>query len=81
MLREAVLQQSALNRERRSTARPPSSGRCCALVLDVHDRLIALLEHGVAVEQLDSLEISEPVMRARYDTLPGDAGAVDAIGA
>ena len=48
-------------------------------MLDVHERLIALLEHGVAAAELEAADLST-VLRARYDTPPDGAAEVERIG-
>ncbi len=78
LLREAVLQQSAVV-ENDQYSSPAKQRALLALVLDVHDRLHALLEQGVASAQLDALDLTA-VLRARYDTPPDGAAEVQRIG-
>jgi len=78
LLREAVLQQSAVV-ENDQYSSPAKQRALLALVLDVHDRLHALLEQGVASGQLDALDLTA-VLRARYDTPPDGAAEVQRIG-
>jgi V/A-type H+/Na+-transporting ATPase subunit A len=77
LLREAVLQQSAvLNNDQYCS--PAKQRALLELVLAVHERMIALLERGVAIAELDEADLST-VMRARYDTPPDAAGEVERI--
>jgi V/A-type H+/Na+-transporting ATPase subunit A len=78
LLREAVLQQSAMlaNDQFTSTAKQRA---LLALVLDVHDHLSDLLERGIAVDELETIDLSG-VLRARYDTPPDGAEQVGQIG-
>ena len=78
LLREAVLQQSAVQENDQYTS-PAKQRALLALVLDVHDRLAALLERGVGIAQVDSFDLL-PVLRARYDTPPDGATDVERIG-
>ncbi len=77
LLREAVLQQSAMLDNDQFTS-PPKQRALLALVLDVHDRLTGLLERGVAIADLDAVDLSG-VLRARYDTAPDGAAEVEQI--
>ena len=73
-----MLQQSAvLDNDQYSS--PAKQRALLTLVLDVHDRLSALLERGVATAELDAFDLS-PVLRARYDTPPDGAADVERIG-
>ena len=78
LLREAVLQQSAMLANDQFTS-PPKQRALLALVLDVHDRLAGLLERGVAIADLDAVDLGG-VLRARYDTAPDGAAEVEQIG-
>ena len=78
LLREAVLQQSAEQENDQYTS-PAKQRALLALVLDVRDRLAALLERGVAIAEIDSFDLL-PVLRARYDTPPDGATQVARIG-
>ena len=78
LLREAVLQQSALSANDQYSA-PAKQRALLALVLAVHDRLAALLAHGVAIADLEAFDLA-PILRARHDTPPDGAAAVEQIG-
>jgi V/A-type H+/Na+-transporting ATPase subunit A len=78
LLREAVLQQSAVL-ENDQFSSPAKQRALLALVLDVHERLIAQFDRGVAVAKLEAVDLSS-VLRARYDTSPDDAAQVERIG-
>jgi len=78
LLREAVLQQSAVLDNDQYTS-PAKQRALLTLVLDLHDRLIGLLERGIAIAELDSLDLSA-VLRARYDTPPDGWDEVEHIG-
>jgi V/A-type H+-transporting ATPase subunit A len=77
LLREAVLQQSAVQANDQYSS-PAKQRALLALVLDVHDRLAALLERGVGVAEIDSFDLL-PALRARYDTAPDGADQVQRI--
>jgi V/A-type H+-transporting ATPase subunit A len=74
LLREAVLQQSALS---------PSDASCTAAkggalvdaVLAVIDRCLALVEQGVLAATLEEVDFG-PLVRARDETGPGDVDGV-----
>ena len=78
LLREAVLQQSAVL-ENDQYSSPAKQRALLALVLDVHDRLAALLAHGVSEAEIDAFDLA-PALRARYDTPPDGAADVERIG-
>jgi len=73
-----VLQQSAVL-ENDQFSSPAKQRALLTLVLDVHDRLVALLDRGVALTDLEAVDLST-VLRARYDTAPDDAEEVERIG-
>lgn len=77
LLREAVLQQSAVM-DNDQYCSPAKQRALLELVLAAHERLDALLARGVEAERLDALDLSE-VLRARYETGPDDADAVQRI--
>jgi len=77
LLREAVLQQSAVIANDQYSS-PAKQRALLELVLAVHERLIALLEGGVPIAELDEADLSA-VMRARYDTPPDGAKEVERI--
>jgi hypothetical protein len=60
-------------------AGPGKQRALLALVLDLHDRLTALLERGVSAAELEAADLSG-AMRARYDTPPDRAAEVEQIG-
>jgi V/A-type H+/Na+-transporting ATPase subunit A len=74
LLREAVLQQSALVDNDQYTS-PAKQRALLELVLDIHDRLTVLLERGTPYAKIDALDLG-PVLRARYDTPPDGATQV-----
>jgi len=78
LLREAVLQQSALSANDQYTS-PAKQRELLGLVLAAHDRLSALLASGVTIAQLEAVDLT-PILRARHDTPPDDAAAVGDIG-
>jgi len=77
LLREAVLQQSALSVNDQYSS-PAKQRELLTLVLATHDRLSALLASGVTIAQLDAVDLT-PILRARHDTAPDDAAAVAQI--
>jgi len=77
LLREAVLQQSALSANDQYSS-PPKQRALLDLVLVTHDRMSALLTAGVTIAQLDAVDLS-PILRARHDTPPDGAAAVEEI--
>ena len=78
LLREVVLQQSAVLANDQFSS-PAKQRMLLALVLGLHDRLLALLNRGVVVGDVESLDLSA-VRRARYDTPPDGAEDVERIG-
>ncbi len=78
LLREAVLQQSAVI-ENDQFSSPAKQSALLGLVLAVHDRVGSLLEAGVALAQIDALDLSTRVLAARFETPPDGAGDVDRI--
>ncbi len=77
LLREAVLQQSALlANDQYST--PGKQRALLALLLDVHERMRALLEGGVGIAALDAFDLGG-VLAARYDTSPDGEAEVESI--
>jgi V/A-type H+/Na+-transporting ATPase subunit A len=77
LLREAVLQQSAVLDNDQYTP-PPKQRALLALVLDLHDQLTGLLGRGAPIAEVDSFDMA-PVLRARYDTPPDGATQVERI--
>ncbi len=78
LLREAVLQQSALLANDQYSS-PAKQRALLALVLQVHDGLMAALARGLTSTSLDAIDLSA-VLRARHDTLPDAAEQVEQIG-
>jgi len=78
LLREGVLQQSALS-ENDQYSSLPKQGALLGLVLGVHEHLARLLADGVTIERLEQVDLT-PILRARHDTAPDDAAAVERIG-
>jgi V/A-type H+-transporting ATPase subunit A len=77
MLREAVLQQSALSAND-AWASPAKQSALLALVLDLHERALELLGKGVPAARIEELDLSDAA-RARDRTGPEDAAGVEAI--
>ena len=78
LLREAVLQQSAVLDNDQYTS-PAKQRALLELVLDVHDRLSALVDRGAPIAQVEAFDL-EPLLRARYDTPPDGVVDVERIG-
>ncbi|HTP18536.1 MAG TPA: V-type ATP synthase subunit A [Solirubrobacteraceae bacterium] len=78
LLREAVLQQSAVLENDQFSA-PAKQRALLALVLEIDDRLSALLERGVSPAELEAADLSG-ALRARYGTPPDGAAEVEQIG-
>ena len=80
LLREAVLQQSALQRERRATARRAKQAALLELVLGVHDRVPrAARSRRAARRRSRQVDLSPVDARARRRRRPDGADEVDAI--
>ncbi len=77
LLREAVLQQSALS-ENDARCAPDKQAALLAMVLDLHDRALELVDDGVPAAQIEELDLSDAV-RARDSVGPDDARGVAAI--
>jgi len=77
LLREAVLQQSAVSSSDQYSSQDKQRA-LLRLVLDTYERLGALLAQGVAVAELDGLDLS-PILRARHDTPPDGADEIEQI--
>ena len=78
LLREAVLQQSALS-PNDQTSSPAKEAALLDLVLNLYDRALALLERGVPASALEELDLSA-VTRARDEISPDDADGVERRG-
>lgn len=77
LLREAVLQQSALS-DNDSYCEPAKQSALLALVLAVHDRCRELLGRGITAAALEEVDFSA-VTRARDATPPDAVDEVDAV--
>jgi V/A-type H+/Na+-transporting ATPase subunit A len=77
LLREAVLQQSALSANDAWCAGAKQAA-LLALVLALHDRALELVERGVSAERIEALDLSDAV-RARDRVGPDDADGVERI--
>lgn len=76
LLREAVLQQSALSANDTWSA-PAKQTALLAMVLDIHDHAIALVDAGVAPALIEELDLSDAA-RARDRAGPEDVASVTA---
>ncbi len=77
LLREAVLQQSALS-ENDAWAAPAKQAALLAMVLDLHERAIDLVRRGVPAARIEELDLSDAA-RARDHVGPEDVAGVEAI--
>jgi V/A-type H+-transporting ATPase subunit A len=77
LLRETVLQQSALSANDAWSA-PAKQAALLAMVLDIHDRAIDLVRHGVPAARIEALDLSAAA-RARDRIGPSDADGVRAV--
>jgi V/A-type H+/Na+-transporting ATPase subunit A len=77
LLREAVLQQSALS-ENDAYCEPAKQSALLTLVLDVVDACRQLVESGVAASAVEELDFSR-VTRARDETPPDAAAEVAGV--
>ncbi|MCU0301740.1 MAG: V-type ATP synthase subunit A [Candidatus Nanopelagicales bacterium] len=75
LVREAVLQQSALSAHD-AVSTPEKGAALVDAVLAVHDRCRALVDHGVLASVIEEVDWG-PLVRARDETAPGDAAGVD----
>jgi V/A-type H+/Na+-transporting ATPase subunit A len=74
LIREAVLQQSALSPNDGYTA-PPKQAAIADAVLAVHERCLELISRDVPASLLDEVDFS-PLIRARDDAGPDDVDTV-----
>ncbi len=79
LLREGVLQQSALSLNDRYCA-PSKQAALLRLVLEVHRALLASVGQGIAIEHVESLDLSD-VARVRDESPADDVDAVGRLGA
>jgi V/A-type H+-transporting ATPase subunit A len=77
LLREAVLQQSALS-PNDSYCESAKQAALLDMVLALHDRFLRLLEQGVPAERIEEVDLAEAA-RVRDRAGPSDAEAVDAV--
>ena len=78
LLREGVLQQSALSLNDRYCA-PVKQTALLALVLDVHRALLAAVDRGAAIERVQELDLSD-VARVREECPPDEVAAIERLG-
>jgi V/A-type H+-transporting ATPase subunit A len=76
LIRESLLQQNALSPVD-AVSPPARSAALVAMLLDVVDACLALVEHGVPAASVEEVDFS-PVVRAREETAADDRAAVDA---
>jgi V/A-type H+-transporting ATPase subunit A len=74
LVREAVLQQSALS-QNDANCTPDKQTALLEMVLAVYDRCLELLERGVTVEQIEEADLSA-VSRVRDEVKPDDSDGV-----
>jgi V/A-type H+-transporting ATPase subunit A len=77
LLREAVLQQSALSAND-AFCEPSKQAALLDLVLALHDRFLHLLEQGVSSDRIEGVDLSEAT-RVRDEAASGDLEAVEAV--
>ncbi|HEY7250035.1 MAG TPA: V-type ATP synthase subunit A [Methylomirabilota bacterium] len=77
LLREAVLQQSALG-DNDAWSAPAKQAALLGMVLDLHDRALDLVRRGVPAVRIEELDLSDAA-RARDRVGPDDADGVEAI--
>jgi V/A-type H+-transporting ATPase subunit A len=77
LLREAVLQQSALS-PNDATCAPAKQAALLDMVLALHDRFRSLLDKGVAASLIEEVDLSEAT-RAREAGGPEDVESVEAV--
>ncbi|MFI4985783.1 MAG: V-type ATP synthase subunit A, partial [Solirubrobacterales bacterium] len=79
LLREGVLQQSALSLNDRYCA-PSKQAALLALVLDIHRALLASVARGTAIERVQELDLSD-VARVREECPADEVDAIQRLGA
>ncbi|HLF69255.1 MAG TPA: V-type ATP synthase subunit A [Gaiellaceae bacterium] len=77
LLREAVLQQSALSAND-AYCEPAKQAALLDLALALHDGFLRLLEQGVPASRIEELDLGEAT-RVRDEAGPGDVAAVEAV--
>jgi V/A-type H+-transporting ATPase subunit A len=77
LLREAVLQQSALSAND-AFCEPSKQAALLDLVLALHDRFLHLLGQGVSSDRIEEVDLSEAT-RVRDEAASGDVEAVEAV--
>ena len=75
LVREAVLQQSALSAND-AVCSPEKGAALVDAVLGVHDRCLSLIEQGVPASVIEEVDWG-PIVRARDETDPGDVAGVE----
>jgi V/A-type H+/Na+-transporting ATPase subunit A len=79
LLREGVLQQSALSLNDRYCS-PSKQAALLKLVLDVHRALLASVARGTAIERVQELDLSD-VARVREECPADEVDAIERLGA
>ena len=74
LLREGVLQQSALSPNDRYCT-PPKQAALLEFVLDIHRALLESVGRGTAIERIEALDLSD-VARVRDECAPEDVDAI-----
>jgi V/A-type H+-transporting ATPase subunit A len=77
LLREAVLQQSALSAND-AYCEPSKQVALLDMVLALHDRSLLLLEKGVPASRIEEVDLGEAT-RVRDEAAPGDVEAVEEV--
>ena len=77
LLREAVLQQSALSAND-AYCEPSKQAALLDMVLALHDRFRRLLDQGVPASRIEEADLSEAT-RVRDEAGPDDVEAVEAV--
>ena len=78
LIREAVLQQNAMS-DNDAYCSPAKQASLCRVVLEVHEATADLAANGVPASVLEDFDYTS-LLRAKDDTAPDGAAAVDQIG-
>jgi V/A-type H+-transporting ATPase subunit A len=78
LIRDGVLQQSAMS-DNDAHCSPPKQTSLCRVVLEIHEATTDLAANGVPASVLEDFDYA-PFLRAKDDTAPDGAAAVDQIG-
>ena len=78
LIRDGVLQQSAMS-DNDAHCSPPKQSSLCGVVLAIHEATTDLAANGVPAGVLEEFDFT-PFLRAKDDTAPDGAAAVDQIG-